>query len=144
MNKFKAKLYAEFEDNCFKVLGVSSNRVREVLNEHNDDIDAKFEAAWKFSGASFMRQTMSMTLATLEMVYHEASIGRELTLEEQDERINSLGIGLNSEIKSDWLKRENYSLLSQKLKHKTLLNISDLSRPTQASLGQVKLISFIL
>ena len=83
LNKFKTKLYDEFEDNCFKVLGVPSSRVREVFSQHNDDIDAEFEAAWKFGGAAFMRQTMSMKLVTLEMVYYETEIGRQLTQEEQ-------------------------------------------------------------
>ena len=103
LNKFKTKLYDEFEDNCFKVLGVPSSRVREVFSQHNDDIDAEFEAAWKFGGAAFMRQTMSMKLVTLEMVYYETEIGRQLTQEEQDQRITNFDIGLNSKIRECWL-----------------------------------------
>ena len=83
MNQFKAKLYEEFEDNAFKLMGVSGDRVREVLGNRGEDIDADFEAAWSFGGAPFMRQTMSMVLATLELVYHESDIGRQLTDEEQ-------------------------------------------------------------
>ena len=74
MNDFKQKLYEEFEENCFHVLGVPSNRVREVLGHRGENIDDKFDAAWQFGGAAHMRQTMNMTLAALEMVYHESEI----------------------------------------------------------------------
>ena len=33
MNRFKKRLYDEFEDHAYKVLGVSGDRVREVLGE---------------------------------------------------------------------------------------------------------------
>ena len=39
MNQFKEKLYEEFEDNSYKLLGVPSDRVREVLAERGEDID---------------------------------------------------------------------------------------------------------
>ena len=71
MDPFKRNLYAEFESNCFKLLGVPSSRVREVFADRKTDINAKFEGAWDFGGAPFMRQEMSMTIAVLELVYHE-------------------------------------------------------------------------
>ena len=42
MNRFKKRLYDEFEDHAYKVLGVSGDRVREVLGERGHDIDADF------------------------------------------------------------------------------------------------------
>ena len=50
MNRFKKRLYDEFEDHAYKVLGVSGDRVREVLGERGHDIDADFEAAYEFAG----------------------------------------------------------------------------------------------
>ena len=41
-NLFKQKLYDEFEQNSYKVLGVPTDRIREVLDEHGEDIDADF------------------------------------------------------------------------------------------------------
>ena len=102
MNPFQQKLYDEFEDNCFKLLGVGSDRVREVLGEKGQDIDKLFTEAWDYGGAPFMRQTMSMSLATLELVYYETAIGRELTEEEQAERYSAWDIGLNAEIMENW------------------------------------------
>jgi hypothetical protein len=102
MNQFKEKLYAEFEANAYKLMGVPGNRVREVLAERGEDIDAKFEAAWDFGGATFMRQTMSMTLAILELVYHESEIDQQLTDDEQAERFEGHGIGLDKEAVADW------------------------------------------
>ncbi|MDB0016446.1 hypothetical protein N9E28_02735 [Alphaproteobacteria bacterium] len=58
MDPFKEKLYEEFEANSQKLLGVPDNRVREVLSDKGEDIDAEFEAAWDFGGAAFMRQCM--------------------------------------------------------------------------------------
>ena len=102
MNQFKTKLYEEFEDNAFKLMGVSGDRVREVLGNRGEDIDADFEAAWSFGGAPFMRQTMSMVLATLELVYHESDIGRQLTDEEQLSRFESHDIGLDRKAIDVW------------------------------------------
>ena len=56
MNQFKEKLYEEFEANSYKLLGIPGNRVREMLAKYGEDTDAKFEAAWDFGGAVFMRQ----------------------------------------------------------------------------------------
>ena len=96
MNQFKEKLYEEFEANSYKLMGVSGNRVREVLAEHGEDIDADFEAAWDFGGAAFMRQCMSLTLCRLEQVYHERDSGRHLTEDEADERYTAWDIGLDA------------------------------------------------
>ena len=52
MKQFKEKLYEEFEANSFKLLGAPGNRVREVLSDKGEDIDAEFEAAWDFSGTA--------------------------------------------------------------------------------------------
>ena len=97
MDPFKKRLYAEFEDHCYKVLGVSGDRIREVLGDRGHDLNADFEAAYAFAGAAFMRQEMSYVLCSLEQVYYETEIGRELTDDEQLERYSNWGIGLNEE-----------------------------------------------
>ena len=102
MDKFKHKLYKEFDDNAFTVLGVSGDRVREVLAERGQDIDTEFEEAWNFGGASFMRQSMCMVLVILERVYHETEIGRELNDEEFIQRVESFRIGLDEEVIYAW------------------------------------------
>ena len=97
MNPFKKRVYDEFEANCQHVLGVSGDRVREVLLERGHDIFQEFEAAHAFAGPTFMRQSMSWRLCMLEQVYHETEIGRELTDDEQLERFTNWGIGVNEE-----------------------------------------------
>ena len=96
MDPFKKNLYAEFESNSFKLMGVPSSRVREVLGERGHDLDAEFEATFDFAGIAFMRQKISMTLARLELVYYETKIDRQLTDEEQTERYTAWDIGLNA------------------------------------------------
>ena len=96
-NIFKQKLYDEFEQNSYKVLGVPTDRIREVLGEHGEDIDADFDAAWDFGGANFMRLTMNYKLAALETLYHEIETGVELTAEEQLLRFKNLDIRLNED-----------------------------------------------
>ena len=97
LDPFKEKLYEEFEANSYKLLGVPGNRVREVLAEHGEDIDADFEAAWDFGGAAFMRQCMSLTLCRLEQVYHERDLGRHLTQDEADRRYAAWNVGLDTQ-----------------------------------------------
>ena len=98
MDPFKKRVYDEFEANCQHVLGVSGDRVREVLLERGHDIFDEFEVAYEFAGAAFMRQSMSWRLCALEQVYHETKIGQELTDDEQLERFTSWNVGLNAEI----------------------------------------------
>ena len=95
MDKFKSKLYAEFESNCFKIFGVPGARVREVLSERGDDLFEMYEEAWDYGGALFMRQTMALTILSLEAVYHETEIGRDLTVEERDDRFESFDTAMN-------------------------------------------------
>jgi len=104
-NPFKQKLYDEFEQNSFKVLGVPGDRVREVLGARGENIDADFEAAWEYGGASYMRISMSMVLATLELVYYQTEIDRELTEDERVERYESFDIGLNKENIDAWYSK---------------------------------------
>jgi len=102
MDKFKRKLYKEFEDNALTVLGVSGDRVREVLAERGQDVDTEFEEAWNFGGAAFMRQSMCMVLVILERVYHETEIGRELNDKEFIRRAEGFDIGLDEEVIHAW------------------------------------------
>ena len=111
LDLFKRNLYAEFESNCFKLLSVPSSRVREVFADRDNDINAKFEAAWEFGGAPVMRQEMSMTIAILELVYHETEIERQLTDEERVEGYASWDIGLDAEtVEEYYLKQQQWYL----------------------------------
>ena len=105
-NIFKQKLYDEFEQNSYKVLGVPTDRIREVLGEHGEDIDSDFDAAWDFGGANFMRLTMNYKLAALETLYHEIETGVELTAEEQLLRFKNLDIGLNEDFDAYYNQRD--------------------------------------
>ena len=109
-NIFKQKLYDEFEQNSFKVLGVPTDRIREVLSEHGEDIDAEFDAAWDFGGANFMRLTMNFKLAALETLYHEIETEVELTSEEQLVRFKNLDIGLNEDTLDSYYKQRDEQL----------------------------------
>ena len=102
MDKFKRKLYAEFESNCFKIFGVPGARVREVLSERGDDLFEMYEEAWDYGGAVFMRQTMAFTILSLEAIYHETEIGRELTVEERNDRFESFDVGMNADTIDAW------------------------------------------
>ena len=55
IDPFKKRVYDEFEANYRHVLGVSSDRVREVLIEHGHHIFQEFEAAYEFAGSAVRR-----------------------------------------------------------------------------------------
>ena len=98
MDPFKKRVYDELEANCQHVLGVSSDKIKEVLLERGHNIFEEFEASYEFAGAAVMRQSMSWRLCALEQVYHEMKISRELTDDEQLERFANWDVGLNAEI----------------------------------------------
>ena len=120
MDPFKKRVYDEFEANCQHVLGVSGDRVREVLLERGHDIFEEFEAAYEFAGAAFMRQSMSWRLCALEQVYHETKIGRELTDDEQLERFTNWDVGLNAEI----LDAYYYTCMTQQAAEKQKIEVT--------------------
>ena len=103
-NRFKQNLYDEFDANCYKVFGVSGTRVHEVLSERGDDLYEVLEQAFDHGGAAFMRLKMLMSIATLETVYYETKVGKELSKDEMDERFESLGIGLNADTIAEYVK----------------------------------------
>ena len=106
MSQFKEKLYEECEANSYKLLGVPGNRMRDVLSDKGEDIDAEFETAWDFGGAAFMGQCMSLTLCRLEQIYHERDLGRHLTPDEADERYTAWDIGLNAETIDEYYSKK--------------------------------------
>ena len=82
------------------------NRVREVLSDKDEDIDAEFEATCDFGGAAFIRQCMSLTLCRLKQIYHERDLGRELAQDEADKLYTDWDIGLDTRtIDEYWLKK---------------------------------------
>ena len=70
--------------------------------ERGRDIFQEFEAAYKFAGTPFMRQSMSFHLCMLEQVYHETEIGQEPNDDEQLERYTNWNIGHNSQTINDY------------------------------------------
>ena len=132
-NLFKQKLYDEFEQNSYKVLGVPTDRIREVLGEHGEDIDADFDAAWDFGGANFMRLTMNFKLAALETLYHEIETGVELTAEEQLMRFKNLDIGLNEDTLDTYYKQRDEQLKA--LGHRKCRGQQNVDASRQLGLG---------
>lgn len=114
IDKFKAKLYAEFERNCFHIFGVPGARVREVLSDRGNDLFQMYEEAWEYGGAVYMRQTMAFTILSLEAVYHETEIGRELTEEERNQRFENFDIGMDGHTIDAWQKTRAAQLDGQR------------------------------
>ena len=112
MNKFKAKLYNEYEANCNSIFGVSGERVREVLSERGNDLFELYEEAWSYGGARFMRLTMAYTILTLEVIYHQEREGVSLSDEQRHSRYASFKIGLDEESINEWqnMRAEQLSL----------------------------------
>ena len=96
-NPFKQKLYTEYEQNCWKILGMSGIDLRDIHANIGHDIYAEFEENLSYAGPFFMRLSMQMAVAGYETAIHEHLIGRELRFTERDERFESLGIGLTKQ-----------------------------------------------
>ena len=110
-NTFKQKRYYEFEQNCWKILGMSGIDLRDIhANIGHDIIDlrdihanighdmyAEFEENLSYAGPFFMRLSMQMAVAGYETAIHEHLIERELRFADRDERFESLRIGLTKQ-----------------------------------------------
>ena len=103
---FEANLYSEFETNALKILNMSGDKVREMLANFGEDLDAQFTAAWNYGGASFMRQTMSMTLLNLDRVFQETDLKRQLSEDEFNERAVKFDIGMTPEVIDSWYQQK--------------------------------------
>ena len=93
---FKNKIYAEFEQNLYRILNISLDEYRDIFEQHNDDPFEEFEIVYKNDGAEKMRIAMNCSIANLSIVYRERELGREMT--DQELKAHDEGLGLELDL----------------------------------------------
>ena len=97
MDPFKNKIYAEFEENLYRILNISLDEYRGIFEQHNDDPFEEFETIYENDGAEKMRIAMNWAIVNLSVIYQERELGRKMTgpeLKVHDEGLE-LELGLN-------------------------------------------------
>jgi hypothetical protein len=92
IDPFKNKIYAEFEENLYRILNISLDEYRGIFEQHNDDPFEEFETVYANDGAEKMRITMNWAIVNLSVIYQERELGRKMTGPEL--KVHDEGLGL--------------------------------------------------
>ena len=82
MNKFRNKIFRDFEENLYRHLNISLSEFLLMFREHGEDPIARFDEVLKKEGPEELRLLMDVYVNGLSILYTEAELGRELSVEE--------------------------------------------------------------
>ena len=91
---FKEKIYKDFEQNLYRVLGMSLHEFNGVFSQEENSPFKEYEAAYDSGGPQKMRFYMNWSISNLSIIYTERDLGRSMTDEEKTLHRSKLGLGL--------------------------------------------------
>ena len=92
MNKFRNKIFRDFEENLYRHLNISLSEFLQIFREHGEDPIARFDEVLKTEGPEELRLLMDVYVNGLSILYTEAELGRELSAEEMIDNARRLGL----------------------------------------------------
>ena len=92
MNKFRNKIFWDFEENLYRHLNISLSEFLQIFREHGEDPIARFDEVLKTEGPEELRLLMDVYVNGLSILYTEAELGRELSAEEMIDNARRLGL----------------------------------------------------
>ena len=100
MNKFRNKIFRDFEENLYRHLNISLSEFLLMFREHGEDPIARFDEVLKTEGPEELRLLMDVYVNGLSILYTEAELGRKLSAEEMIDNARRLGLRyrLNNQI----------------------------------------------
>ena len=82
MKPFMKPLYKEFEENLYRLFGLTLDEFRKFEADQGDDIDEEFAAVFEKLGPRRLREAMNWKIIALATVYEERKTGKRMTLDE--------------------------------------------------------------
>ena len=81
MNKFRNKIFRDFEENLYRHLNISISEFSWIFREHGEDPIAEFDKVLREDGPEELRLLMDVYLNGLSIIYTESELGGEMTKE---------------------------------------------------------------
>ena len=92
MNKFRNKIFRDFEENLYRHLNISLSEFLQIFREHGDDLIARFDEVLKTEGPEELRLLMDVYVNGVSILNTQAELGRELSAEEMIDNARRLGL----------------------------------------------------
>ena len=92
MNKFRNKIFRDFEENLYRHLNISVSEFLQIFREHGEDPIARFGEVLKTEEPEELRLLMDVYVNGLIILYTEAELGRELSAGEMIDNARRLGL----------------------------------------------------
>ena len=94
MNPFMKPLYQEFEENLYRLFGLTLDELRKFEADQGDDVDEEFAAVFEKLGPLRLRETMNWKIIALATIYEERKTGKRMTLDEIGAFAWTLGLNM--------------------------------------------------
>ena len=94
MNPFMKPLYQEFEENLYRLFGITLEEFRKFEADQGDDIDEEFAAVFEKLGPLRLREAMNWKIIALATIYEERKTGKRMNLEEIGAFAWTLGLNM--------------------------------------------------
>ena len=92
MNKFRNKIFRDFQENLYRHLNISLLEFLRIFREHGEDLIAKFDEVPRKEGPEKLRRLMDVYVDGLSIIYTQAELGKELSAEEMIDNARRLGL----------------------------------------------------
>ena len=94
MNPFMQSLYQEFEENLYRLFGLTFDEFRQFEADQGDDVDEEFAAVFEKLGPLHLREAMNWKIIALATIYEERKTGKRMTLDEIGAFAWTLGLNM--------------------------------------------------
>ena len=94
LNPFMKPLYQEFEENLYRLFGITLDEFREFEADQGDDIDEEFASIFEKLGPVRLREAMNWKIIALATIFEERKTGKRMTLDEIGAFAWTLGLNM--------------------------------------------------
>ncbi len=94
MNPFMKPLYQEFEENLYRLFGLTLDEFRKFEADQGDDIDEEFNSVFEKLGPLHLREAMNWKIIALATIQEERKTGKRMTLDEIGAFAWTLGLNM--------------------------------------------------
>ena len=94
MNPFLRPLYQEFEQNIYRLFGLTLDEFRKFEADQGDDIDEEFAVVLEKLGPLRLREAMNWKIIALATIFEERKTGKRMTLDEIGAFAWTLGLNM--------------------------------------------------
>ena len=94
MNPFMKPLYQEFEENLYRLFGLTLDEFRKFEADQGDDVDEEFAAVFEKLGPLRLREAMNWKIIALATIHEARKTGKRMTLDEIGAFAWTLGLNM--------------------------------------------------